>query len=294
LTMAQYMKKTNKLKEFFQLLFDHPMGIAGSSIITLFLIMAFFAPFLGTQDPAASGALENLLQPPSSQFWFGTDDLARDIWSQTIFGSRISLTIGFVAAIITVFVGTAVGLASGYYGKMLDELLMRIVDFFMMLPELPLMIVLAAILGPSMWNIIMVVTLVAWPRTARVVRSQVLSLKERPFVESSRCIGASNFQLMFSEILPNVVPLMFAQAVLMVTEAIYAEAVLSFLGLGDPTSISWGMMLHSVFESGVIAESYWWVMPPIVSIVTLIVSFSLLGTAVSDILEPGYREKKGY
>jgi peptide/nickel transport system permease protein len=171
---------------------------------------------------------------------------------------------------------------------------MRIVDFFMMLPELPLMIVLAAVLGPSMWNIILVVSLVSWPTTARVVRSQVLSLKERPFVESSRCIGASNFQLMFSEILPNVVPLMFAQAVLMITEAIYAEAVLSFLGLGDPTSISWGMMLHSVFESGVISESYWWVVPPIVSIVTLIVSFSLLGTAVSDILEPGYKEKKGF
>jgi len=292
--MAQYLRKPNKFKEFFQLLFGHPMGFVGVAIITLFLSMAFFAPFLGTVDPTASGDTDNLLMPPSSQFWFGTDDLARDIWSQTIYGSRISLTIGFVAALITVFSGTFVGLIAGYYGKILDEVLMRIVDFFMMLPELPLMIVLAAVLGPSMWNIILVVSLVSWPTTARVVRSQVLSLKERPFVESSRCIGASNFQLMFAEILPNVVPLMFAQAVLMVTEAIYAEAVLSFLGLGDPTSISWGMMLHSVFESGVIAESYWWVVPPIVSIVTLIVSFSLLGTAVSDILEPGYKEKKGF
>jgi len=292
--MVQYLRKTNKFKEFFQLLFGHPMGFAGLVIIILFLIMAFFAPFLGTVDPTASGDVENLLVPPSSQFWFGTDDLARDIWSQTIYGSRISLTIGLVAALITVFSGTLMGLVAGYYGKILDEALMRIVDFFMMLPELPLMIVLAAVLGPSMWNIILVVSLVSWPTTARVVRSQVLSLKERPFVESSRCIGASNFQLMFSEILPNVVPLMFAQAVIMITEAIYAEAVLSFLGLGDPTSISWGMMLNFVFESGVIAESYWWVIPPIVSIVILIVSFSLLGTAVSDILEPGYKEKKGF
>ena len=292
--MAQYLRKTNKLKEFFQLLFGHPMGAIGVAIITLFLAMALFAPFIGTVDPSASGDVDNLLMPPSSQFWFGTDDLARDIWSQTIYGSRISLTIGFVAALITVFSGTLVGLVAGYYGKILDEVLMRIVDFFMMLPELPLMIVLAAVLGPNMWNIILVVSLVSWPTTARVVRSQVLSLKERPFVESSRCIGASNFQLMFAEILPNVVPLMFAQAVIMITEAIYAEAVLSFLGLGDPTSISWGMMLHSVFESGVIAESYWWVVPPIVSIVTLIVSFSLLGTAISDILEPGYKEKKGF
>ncbi len=292
--MTQYLRQNNKFKEFFQLLFGHPMGFAGLAIIIVFLIMAIFAPFLGTVDPAASGEVENLLIPPSSQFWFGTDDLARDIWSQTIYGSRISLTIGFVAALITVFSGTFMGLVAGYYGKLLDEALMRIVDFFMMLPELPLMIVLAAVLGPSMWNIILVVSLVSWPTTARVVRSQVLSLKERPFVESSRCIGASNFQLMFSEILPNVVPLMFAQAVIMITEAIYAEAVLSFLGLGDPTSISWGMMLNSVFVSGVIAESYWWVIPPIISIVILIVSFSLLGTAVSDILEPGYKEKKGF
>ena len=292
--MSQALRKTNKFLEFFQLLFGHPMGLAGLVIISIFVVMALFAPILGTVDPAASGDVENLLKPPSSQFWFGTDDLARDIWSQTIFGSRISLTIGFVAALITVFSGTLVGLIAGYYGKFVDEVLMRIVDFFMMLPELPLMIVLAAVLGPSMWNIILVVSLVSWPTTARVVRSQVLSLKERPFVESSRCIGASNFQLMFSEILPNVVPLMFAQAVIMITEAIYAEAVLSFLGLGDPTSISWGMMLHAVFESGVISESYWWVIPPIISIVTLIVSFSLLGTAVSDVLEPGYKEKKGF
>ena len=292
--MAQYLRKTGKLKEFFQLLFGHPMGAVGVAIITLFLAMALFAPFLGTVDPAASGDVDNLLISPSSQFWFGTDDLARDIWSQTIYGSRVSLTIGFVAALITVFSGTLLGLVAGYFGKMVDEVLMRIVDFFMMLPELPLMIVLAAVLGPNLWNIILVVSLVSWPTTARVVRSQVLSLKERPFVESSRCIGASNFQLMFSEILPNVVPLMFAQAVLMITEAIYAEAVLSFLGLGDPTTISWGMMLNAVFESGVIAESYWWVVPPIACIVALIVSFSLLGTAVSDILEPGYREKKGF
>ncbi len=292
--MSQDLRKANKFIEFFQLLFGHPMGLAGLVIITIFVVMAVFAPFLGTVDPAASGDAENLLIPPSLQFWLGTDDLARDIWSQTIFGSRISLTIGFVAALITVFSGTLVGLIAGYYGKFVDEVLMRIVDFFMMLPELPLMIVLAAVLGPSMWNIILVVSLVSWPTTARVVRSQVLSLKERPFVESSRCIGASNIQLMFSEILPNVVPLMFAQAVIMITEAIYAESVLSFLGLGDPTSISWGMMLHSVFESGVISESYWWVTPPIVSIVVLIVSFSLLGTAVSDILEPGYKEKKGF
>ena len=292
--MDQLTGKLEKLKIFSRLLFSHRMGLAGFSVICLFMLLAVFAPVLGTVDPARTGAVENILQAPTSNFWFGTDDLARDIWSQTIFGSRISLTVGLVAAFITVVSGTLVGLVAGYYGKLIEEVLMRIVDFFMMLPELPLMIVLAAVLGPSMWNIILVVSLVSWPTTARVVRSQVLSLKERPFVEASRCIGAGSIRLMFGEILPNVVPLMFAQAVIMITEAIYAEAVLSFLGLGDPTSISWGMMLHYAFESGVIARAMWWVIPPIASIVALIVSFSLLGTAISDVLEPGYKEKKGF
>ncbi len=292
--MNPLTNKIEKLKVFFQLLFSHRMGLTGFGVISLFVLMAVFSSFLGTVDPARTGAVENILQSPTSGFWFGTDDLARDIWSQTIFGSRISLTVGFVAALITVVSGTLVGLVAGFYGKIVEEVLMRIVDFFMMLPELPLMIVLAAVLGPSMWNIILVVSLVSWPTTARVVRSQVLSLKERPFVEASRCIGAGSLRLMFGEILPNVVPLMFAQAVIMITEAIYAEAVLSFLGLGDPTSISWGMMLHFAFESGVMARAFWWVMPPIFSIVALIVSFSLLGTAIGDVLEPGYKEQKGF
>lgn len=292
--MNRLKQKIEKLSVFLRLLFSHRMGLTGFSFIFLFVLMAVFSSFLGTIDPARTGAVENILQSPSSGFWFGTDDLARDIWSQTVFGSRISLTVGFVAALITVVSGTLVGLIAGFYGRFVEEVLMRIVDFFMMLPELPLMIVLAAVLGPSMWNIILVVSLVSWPTTARVVRSQVLSLKERPFVEASRCIGAGSLRLMFGEILPNVIPLMFAQAVIMITEAIYAEAVLSFLGLGDPTSISWGMMLHFAFESGVIARAMWWVVPPIVSIVALIVSFSLLGTAISDVLEPGYREKKGF
>lgn len=292
--MNPLTNKIEKLSVFLRLLFSHKMGLTGFGVISLFVLMAVFSSFLGTVDPARTGAVENILQSPTSGFWFGTDDLARDIWSQTIFGSRISLTVGFVAALITVVSGTLVGLVAGFYGKIVEEVLMRIVDFFMMLPELPLMIVLAAVLGPSMWNIILVVSLVSWPTTARVVRSQVLSLKERPFIEASRCIGAGSLRLMFGEILPNVVPLMFAQAVIMITEAIYAEAVLSFLGLGDPTSISWGMMLHFAFESGVMARALWWVMPPIFSIVALIVSFSLLGTAISDVLEPGYKEQKGF
>jgi peptide/nickel transport system permease protein len=292
--MGRPLRIFDRTGEFLQLLFGHRMGRTGVLIIVLFMFIAVFAPVLRTADPERSGEIDNILLSPSAQFWFGTDDLARDIWSQTLYGTRVSLTVGLLAALITVVTGTLVGLIAGFFGKIVGEILMRIVDFFMMLPELPLMIVLAAVLGPSMWNIILVVSIVSWPTTARVVRSQVLSIRERPFVEASRCIGAGSLTLMFGEILPNVIPLMFAQAVLMITEAIYAEAVLSFLGLGDPTTISWGTMLHFAFESGVMSRSLWWVVPPVASICALIVSFSLLGTAISDVLEPGYKEKIGF
>jgi peptide/nickel transport system permease protein len=285
--------KLTKAKDFLRLLLSHRMGRAGLTIFFIFAVMAIFAPFLRTVDPGRTGEVENILKPPSTQFWLGTDDLARDIWSQMIFGSRMSLMIGFLAGALSILIGSLIGLIAGFYGGRVEELLMRFVDFFMTLPELPLMIVLAAMLGPSLWNIILVVSIVNWPTTARVVRSQVLSLKERAFVEASRCIGASDGYLIFREILPNVVPIIFAQAVLMVTWAIYSESVLSFLGLGDPTTITWGMMLNFAIESGAMSRAVWWVLPPIACIVTLILAFTFFGTAVSDVMKPGYRESRG-
>lgn len=291
--MTKLKRTINNIKDFIWILFKHRMGRAGIIIFLLFLFLAIFAPVLRTTDPVHSGEVENLLKPPSTEFWLGTDDLARDIWSQVLYGSRMSLTIGALSGLFSIVIGSFVGLMAGFYGGKLEEFLMRIVDFFMMLPELPLMIVLAAVLGPSIWNIILVVSIVNWPTTARVVRSQVLSLKERVFVESSKCIGASDSYLIYREILPNVFPLILAQTVLMVTWAIYAESVLSFLGLGDPTTITWGMMLNFAFESGAMSSALYWVIPPIVCIVTLILGFTFLGTAISDIMKPGYRESRG-
>jgi len=291
--MKKLLSFLKNVHQFFHLLLGHSMGRIGAILITFVLIAALFAPYLGTVDPQASGIREDILNAPSAKHWLGTDDLGRDVWSQIIYGSRVSLAIGLITAFVTVVTGTLIGLIAGYYGGLIEEVLARIIDFFMMLPVLPLMIILAAVLGPNLWNIILVISVVSWPTTARVVRSQVLSIKERPFVEAARCIGAGNVRLMFGEIMPNVLPLMFAQAVLMITYAIYDEAILAFLGLGDPTRISWGSMLHFAFESGVMARSPWWIGPPIVSIIILIVGFSLLGTAVTDVLTPQYKEAKG-
>ncbi len=291
--MSNFLEEPQNILDYFKLLLTHRMGLGGIVVFVILIIAVIFAPYLGTVEPMRTGLAENILSPPSSQFWLGTDHLARDIWSQTVYGARVALLVGFTAAIATVGVGTLVGLTAGYFGGKLEELLMRVTDFVMMLPYLPLMIVLAAVLGPSIWNIILVVSIVYWPFTARVIRSQVLSLKERGFVEASRSVGASDGYLIFREILPNVVPLMFAQAVLMVTWAIYAEAVLAFLGLGDPTTISWGMMLNFAFETGLMTMAPWWVIPPIVCILATILAFTFLGTAVSDILKPGYKDRRG-
>jgi len=291
--MNKLLSHLKTVQQFCELLIGHPMSRIGAILISLVLIAAIFAPFLGTVDPQVSGQREDILKAPSTRHWLGTDDLGRDVWSQVIFGSRVSLAIGLITAFVTVVTGTLIGLIAGYYGGIVEEILVKIVDFFMMLPVLPLMIILAAVLGPSLWNIILVISVVSWPTTARVVRSQVLSIKERPYVEAARCIGAGNAKLMFGEIMPNVLPLMFAQAVLMITYAIYDEAILAFLGLGDPTRISWGSMLHFAFESGVMSRSPWWIGPPIASIIILIVGFSLLGTAVTDVITPQYREGKG-
>ena len=291
--MTKFLHVLSSVKGFVMLLWTNKMGRFGLMIFAVFAVLAIFAPFLRTVDPNATGGCEDMLVPPNAQFWFGTDDLARDIWSQLIYGSRISLLVGFTAATIAVAVGTTVGVTAGFYGGKIGEVLMRLVDFFMMLPRLPLMIILAAVLGPNIWNIIFVVAIVSWTTTARVVRSQVLSLKERAFVEASRCVGAGDSLLMFGEIFPNVVPIIFAQAVLVVTTAIYSEAVLAFLGLGDPTTVSWGMMLHFAFESGVMSRTPNWIAPPVASIVVLIIGFTFLGTAVSDVLKPGYKEMKG-
>jgi peptide/nickel transport system permease protein len=291
--MKKFLSLLKNVHQFFHLLLGHSMGKIGAILITLVLIAALLAPYLGTVDPQASGKREDILTVPSTKHWLGTDDLGRDVWSQIIFGSRVSLAIGLITAFVTVVTGTLIGLIAGYYGGLIEEVLVRVIDFFMMLPVLPLMIILAAVLGPNLWNIILVISVVSWPTTARVVRSQVLSIKERPYVEAARCIGAGNVRLMFSEIMPNVLPLMFAQAVLMITYAIYDEAILAFLGLGDPTRISWGSMLHFAFESGVMSRSPWWIGPPIASIIALIVGFSLLGTAVTDVMTPQYKETEG-
>ncbi len=233
-----------------------------------------------------------MLQPPSIKHLMGTDDMGRDVLANLISGARISLLTGVLATIISMFIGTFIGILAGYYGKGLDNFLMRLTDFFLVIPWLPLMMVLAAILGTSLWNIIFVIGITSWAGTARVVRAQTLSVKERQFIERTVSIGAGNLHIMVRHVLPNVFPLVFANTVLVAAVAIVSETTLSFLGLGDPTMASWGMMLHYAFEGGATAAgAYWYYLPPGICVILVVLAFTLLGYAFDEILNPKLRER---
>ena len=279
-----------KVKGFIKELLSNRYGLAGVIILVPYVILAIFAPFLTPYGPYEMGGLKEVLLPPCKAHILGTDDMSRDVWSQLVYGARVSMTVGFLAAAFGVLIGTFVGLLAGFYGGAVDEVLMRITDMFLVMPTLPLMIVLAAVLGPNIWNIILVIAVTGWPGTARVIRSQVLSVKERPFFEAAVCIGEGDLGLMLFEVLPCVLPIVFAESVLWVADAIYSEAVLSFLGLGDPTHISWGMMLNFAFSSGVMARAWWWVYPPGMSIALVVLGFTFIGSAINEIVSPKYKE----
>lgn len=220
----------------------------------------------------------------------GAGQYGEDLFSQLLWGSRIALIIGLMAAFISTFVGLIVGLVAGYFGGLVDEVLMRVTDFFLIIPGLPLMIVLAAILEPRWWNIVLVIALVGWTGTARLVRAQVLAERQKAYVEAARAIGASDLYIIFRHVLPNVTPLLFAQITLGVAGAILSEAGLSFLGLTHPYDVSWGRMLMQASQAGAYSEGAWWyVFFPGLCIVLLALSFTLVGYAVDEILNPRLR-----
>lgn len=279
-----------KLKDFGKAILKNKLALTGTVILLLFFLIATIGPIIIPFSTMEFGEVEDLLLSPSSEHLLGTDDMGRDVLANLISGARISLLIGAIATAISMLIGTSIGILAGYFGKGIDNLLMRFTDFFLVIPWLPLMMVLAAILGTSLWNIIFVIGITGWAGTARVVRSQTLSVRERQFVERTVSIGAGHVHIMFRHILPNVFPLVFANTVLVAAVAIISETTLSFLGLGDPTMASWGMMLHYAFEGGATAAgAYWYYLPPGICVVLVVLSFTLLGYAFDEILNPKLR-----
>ncbi|MDD4308255.1 MAG: ABC transporter permease subunit [Thermoplasmata archaeon] len=224
-------------------------------------------------------------------YWLGTDAQGHDILSQTLLGSRIALLVGFLSAFFSIVIGVIFGLVSGYYGKGIDAVLMRFTDVILVLPSLPLLITFAAIMNPSIWNIILIISLVGWGGVARVIRAEVLSLKERPFIDSARVTGASKSRIMFKHIAPNVLPLGLLYMTFAVSGAILFEASLSFIGLGDPSSMTWGMMLNYVQHSNALTN-WWWLLPPGICITLVCMAFFLLGRAFDEIVNPRLRRRR--
>ena len=270
-------------------------GMFGFYLLMFFLLVAVFAPWIGTvEDPnSIASARENpVYAPPSFDYPFGTDVFGRDVYSLTMYGARASLLVGTLASLISIVMGTAMGLAAGYFGKASDEVLMRITDFFLVLPWFPLMIVFSSLMGRSFTNIIIVIGITSWPSTARIVRAQVLSVKEMGFVERARAIGSNDGHIISKHILPNVFPLIFANTILLIANSIFSEAFLDFFGLGDPHVISWGIMLEEAYKFGAFSTfAWWWIAAPGICIVLLIMSFYLIGDSLDEIFNPRLRKR---
>ncbi len=267
-------------------------GVIGAVMLLLIALIALLAPWIAPFDPyeTVSATSADVLAPPGPGHILGQDEVGRDVLSSVFYGSRISLLVGFSASLITIILGCTIGLIAGYVGGKLDILLMRITDGILVIPTLPLMLVIIAVAGRGIGNIILVIGLLTWPYTARVVRAQVLSVKERQFVMRAKAIGVSHFGIVMVHILPQVLPVIFASATLDISYAIISEASLSFLGLGDPALISWGSMLNRAFLRGAVSGGAWWYLaPPGFLLAWVTLGLNLVSNAVQEIVNPRLR-----
>jgi peptide/nickel transport system permease protein len=285
------------LSNFWKVFRRNKLGLLGSFLVLSAILAAIFAPLLTPYSPKDIIRDENgrglTFAPPSVHGPLGTDDAGHDVWSQLIYGARISLMVGFLAGFIAMFVGSLFGIIAGYFGGPIDNLLMRITDILLVIPDLPLMLILVATIRQMKLNIppltvlIAVIGLLYWTSTARLIRSQVLTIKERQFVARARAIGAGHAHIIRKHILPQIMPLIVANTVLILSTAILVESGLAFLGLGDPTKPSWGTMLNFAFDRSAVTNGAWWFyLPPGLAIVWVSLGCVLLGNVLEEMLNP--------
>ena len=260
------------------------LALFGGSIVLLLFIVSLLAPLISPYDPSAINAWK-VLAPPSWQHWFGTDELGRDVLSRVLYGSRVSLKVGFVAVGIAVSIGTIVGLVSGYYSGLVDATLMRLVDIMLCFPAFFLILAIITFLEPSIWYIMMVIGLTGWMGVARLVRAETLSIREMDYILAARCIGCSNTRIIFRHIFPNAVSPVLVSATLGIAGAILTESALSFLGIGvQPPTPSWGNILTSGKDY---IEFAWWLsLFPGFAILVTVLAYNLLGEGIRDALDP--------
>jgi len=291
-----------RFKEVWTQVVHSKMALAGMGILIFFMAVALLAPWLAHYGPLervvpvgspCTVGVDCNLSPPSSAHPLGTSYFDSDIYSQVIWGTQVSFIVGVLSALIASVVGTAVGLVSGYVGGWVDEVIMRFNDIVLSIPWLVLMIVVAAIIGQiELWGMTLIIGLTGWSITARVIRAQVLSVKERMFVERARMIGSSNFHIMVRHIFPNAFPLIFANTILTIAVSILSEAVLAFLGLSGQNYMSWGKILSEAdANAALINGNALWIVVPGMCIVVLVLGFYLFGYALDEILNPRLRRR---
>ncbi|WBU63546.1 ABC transporter permease [Paracoccus aerodenitrificans] len=270
-------------------------AITGLIIFMIFVAVAILAPWLSPYPPFEAQLTEigrlRRLEPPSTQHWLGTTAFGNDVLSQLIYGFRVAFQVGVVAALAVGLVSTLFGVLAGYFGGLIDDILMRLTDVALSIPTLPFAIVAVGLLGPSVENTILVITLLFWRNGARIIRATVLTERERIFVKWARAAGASHAHVIFVHILPNVLRVVFLWITMSVAFAILTEASLAFLGLGDPSVVSWGQMLNTAFASGYLRQAWWWVTPPAVALVVLISALYLVGRGYEELNNPRLRRR---
>lgn len=276
------------LRKFAHEFAHSPSGMIGLGILVAVTVIALAAPlFIHPSDLDVINAPGPSLAPPSAEFPLGTDQAGRSVLTLLIWGTRPSLAIGVIATVLTMILGSAIGLLAGHYGGISSRVLMAVTDWFIALPTLPLAIALAAVLGQGDASITIAIAVTSWPGTARLIRAQTLAVEARPFIERAKALGARDSQLMARQVLPNVAPFILVSATLTVASAILSETTLTFLGLGNPTDVSWGSMINQAFNQGAITSGAWWyILPPGIAILIVVLGFTLVGRAVENILNP--------
>ncbi|HEX7463566.1 MAG TPA: ABC transporter permease [Actinomycetota bacterium] len=264
---------------------ERPSAIVGLAVVVFFILVAIFGPMLSPY-----GVHEKIgtpFTPPSLSHPLGLDDAGIDMVTLLMQGARVSLVVGFAASLIAILIGALVGVTAGYFGGKSDVALMRVTDYFLVVPDLVLMIVIASIWGQKLIYIIIVIGALLWTGTARVLRAQVKSIRERVYVRRSLALGGSNGHTIVQHVLPQVSPLIVANAVLLIAVAIFDETALAYLGLGDPTAISWGKLIKNASEAAAVSAGAWWaIVPPGLCVATVILACTLIGQALEDALNP--------
>jgi peptide/nickel transport system permease protein len=262
--------------------------MVGLVALAVFGMVALTAPFtIGAEVSDVTTAPGSPMEAPSGEFWLGTDRFGRDLFGLVIWGSRVSLLVGLLAATLSVVIGALVGITAGHFGGTYSTVIMRITDWFLVMPALVLAIALATVLSRSLGTVVLAIAIVVWPTTARLVRAQTLAVESRPYIERAKALGGGHLHIMTRHVLPNVMPLVLAQTTLLISSSILTEATLAFLGLGDPTVVSWGSLLQDAREAGAVSSGKWWyVVPPGIGIAAVALAFTLCGRTVESVLNP--------